>query len=174
MDTPEATELRAGLDPLASAADTDPRAASDLLAPTASPAPAGIDHTDRDAFGLRLQQHYHQHAVNDTPFLLIAMRDDGRATHELDFDTLYACASKLFTDEADWLVDLDQRRLVVLLAPGYLNDARLFFTRLKLRLLEAAPRQAEAYLHAISAITIANGAPFQNAEDFLTVALEET
>ena len=37
----------------------------------------GIDHTNRDAFGLRLQQQYHQYAVNETPFLLIAMRGEG-------------------------------------------------------------------------------------------------
>ena len=138
---------------------------------TASLAP--LDHTDRDAFALRLQQHYHRYAVNDLPFLLIAMRGDGPAARPLDFSRFYQCVCTLLSPGDDWLVDLDDRRLLVLLAAGHSPDARRFYARLKLRLLEALPDEAEHYLHAIAAITLPNGAPFETAEDFLTVALEE-
>ena len=155
MNTPETTEVPSGLDALPANAHPD------------------IDHLDRDAFGLRLQQQYHQHAVNETAFLLIAIRGDSEEAQRLDFSLLYPCARKLLTDQDDWLVDLPKKRLIVLLAPALPDDAWHFFARLKRHLLEMAPQQAETYLYAISAITLANGMPFQTAEDFLTVALEE-
>ncbi len=133
----------------------------------------GIDHTNRDAFGLRLQQHYHQHAVNDTPFLLIAMRGDGVAAPSLDFSLFYDCVGKLLTKQDDWLVDSQNQRLIVLLPESRSNAAQRFFARLKVRLLDAAPQQAQDYLHTVSAIVVPNGESFQNAEDFLAVALEE-
>ena len=158
-----------GLDPLPADIQADGPDASQA----APSAPNGIDHRDRDAFGLRLQQQYHQYALNETPFLLIAMRGDGQAAQGLDFSLLYHCVLQLLTEHDDWLVDPPNKRLIVLLPASSLDDARLFFARLKIRLRETAPQQAEAYLYSISAITIANGSPFQNAEDFLSVALEE-
>ncbi|MFB3131373.1 MAG: hypothetical protein ACE10K_02505 [Rhodothermales bacterium] len=131
----------------------------------------GIDHTNRDAFGLRLQQQYHQYAVNETPFLLIAMR--GEAAPPLDFSLFYECVGKLLTHQDDWLVDFQDQRLIVLLAQSLPDVAQRFFARLKVRLFEAAPQQAQAYLHTVSAIVVPNGESFQNAEDFLAVALEE-
>ncbi len=135
--------------------------------------PTPKDHRDRDAFSLRLQQRYHQHAVNESPFLLIAMRGDGEAARGLDFTLLYQCVQKLLTNQDDWLVDYENKRLVVLLAPGLPVDGRRFFARLKVRLLEAVPHLAQAYLYAVTAITVVNGKPFQTAEDFLNTALEE-
>ena len=131
----------------------------------------GIDHTDRDAFGIRLQHHYHQHAVNETPFLLIAMRADDTA--ELNFSLFNDCVGKLLTSEDDWLVDAQNHRLIVLRRESHANAAQRFFARLKVRLIDAVPEQAQAYLHAISAIVVPNGESFQNAEDFLGVALDE-
>ena len=164
MNTPETTEMQSTLDSLPADASGEAR-----------PASAGtvINHRDRDAFGLRLQQHYHEHAVNETPFLLIAIRGDSEEAQRLDFSLLYQCVCKLLNDQDDWLVDLPNKRLIVLLASALPDDAWRFFARLKIRLLETVPQQAEAYLYAISAITLANGTPFQSAEDFLTVALEE-
>ncbi len=133
----------------------------------------GIDHTNRDAFGLRLQQQYHQYAVKETPFLLIAMRGDSLAAPPLDFSLFYECVGKLLTHQDDWLVDFQNQRLIVLLAQSLPDVAQRFFARLKVRLFEAAPQQAQAYLHTVSAIVVPNGESFQNAEDFLAVALEE-
>ena len=133
----------------------------------------GIDRTNRDAFGLRLQQHYHQHAVNETPFLLIAMRSDGAAAPSLDFALFYDCVSQLLSKDDDWLVDFEGHRLIVLMPHSRINTAQRFFSRLKVRLLDAAPQQAQDYLHTMSAIVVPNGESFQNAEDFLAVALEE-
>ena len=71
------------------------------------------------------------------------------------------------------LVDFQDQRLIVLLAQSLPDVARRFFVRLKIRLFEAAPQQAQAYLDTVSAIVVPNGESFQNAEDFLAVALEE-
>ena len=173
MNIPRATEMQSGLDPL----HTDPQAglphASSVREAIASLSHPTIDHVDRDAFGLRLQQQYHQYAVNDIPFLLIALRGDGAAAQGLNFSLLYECVQKLLTDQDDWLVDLPNKRLIVLLPSSLLHEARRFFARLKIRLLDAVPHQAETYLYAISAITIPNGKPFQSAEEFLSVTLEE-
>ena len=175
MNTPEATGIQSGLDSLYTGPEAGVQPASSVVnheAVFSSSGPA-IDHEDRDAFGLRLQQHYHQYAVNDTPFLLIAMRGDGEAARGLDFSLLYECVLKLLTDQNDWLVDIENRRLIVLLPLSLSHEAQRFFARLRIRLLDTVPNQAETYLYAISAITIANGTPFQTAEEFLTVALEE-
>ncbi len=169
MNTPRASEVQPGLDALYAGTGAG-LANHEAVSPPSSPV---IDHEDRDAFGLRLQQHYHQYAVNDTPFLLIAMRGDGEAARGLDFSLLYECVQKLLTDQHDWLVDIENKRLIVLLPSGLPREAQRFFARLRIRLLDTIPHQAETYLYAISAITIANGTPFQTAEEFLTVALEE-
>ena len=163
LDSPPA-DVQAGR--LHAARATPPGAASSVSAPM-------INHVDRDAFSLRLQQQYHHYAVKEKPFLLIAMRGDGEAARGLDFTLLYQCVRKLLTNQDDWLVDLEHKRLIVLLAPALPVDARRFFARLKVQLLETVPHQAQAYLYAITAITVVNGAPFQTAEDFLNVALEE-
>jgi len=137
------------------------------------PAYSEIDHSDRDAFGLRLQQHFHQQAVNDVPFLLVALRTDALAPARLNFSLLYDAVRHLLRDQDDWLIDLHNKRLIVLLAQGCADDARRFFARLKVRLMETAPQWANEYLYAISAITVLNGTPFLSAEDFLTMALED-
>ena len=169
MNIPETTPMQSGLDALPAPVQTADTNGEAL--PCA--ARSAIDHVDRDAFGLRLQQHYHQYAVNEKAFLLIAIRGDSDEAQRLDFSLLYQCARKLLTDQDDWLVDLQNKRLIVLLTPALPDDAWRFFARLKVHLLETSPQQAETYLYAISAITLANGTPFQTAEDFLTVALEE-
>lgn len=135
--------------------------------------PEDVDYTDRDAFGLRLQQYYHQYAVKEAPFMLIALRGDSDDAQALDFSFLYECIRKLLRDQDDWLVDLENKRLIILMAHSHPEDAKRFFARLKIRLYKAAPQVAEAYLYAISAITVPNGFPFHTAEDFLSVALEE-
>ncbi len=175
MNTPGATEMKSGLDPLHTDTQAGLQQASSVANPEAVFSSSGpvIDHGDRDAFGLRLQQQYHQYAVNDIPFLLIALRGDGEAARGLDFSLLYQCVQKLLTDQDDWLVDIQNKRLIVLLPSSLVHEARRFFARLKIRLFDTVPHQAETYLYAFSAIIIANGVPFQTAEDFLTVALEE-
>ncbi len=138
----------------------------------APPSPRTRPH-DRDAFSLRLQQHFHRHAVNGTPFLLLALRGDAEAARSLDFPLLYEAARRLLDEHDDWFVDLPGKRLVVLLARSREADAHRFFARLKQRLLRETPQQAQAYLHAVTAIVVPNGGRFQNAEDFLSVALDE-
>ncbi len=169
MGTTGATDAQSGVDRIRtdSLVEDQEAAASRIEAGSLE----GIDHTNRDAFGLRLQQQYHQYAVNETPFLLIAMR--GEAAPPLDFSLFYECVGKLLTHQDDWLVDFQDQRLIVLLAQSLPDVARRFFARLKIRLFEAAPQQAQAYLHTVSAIVVPNGESFQNAEDFLAVALEE-
>lgn len=150
-----------GIPPVTSGAETVP-----LVSETATAV-----HTDRDAFSLRLQHYFHRHAVTEAPFLLLALRgDDGAA---LDLRRLVACLGPLLGTDDDWLVDLARRRLIVVLAGQHEAEAHRFFARLKQRLLHEAPVLAEAYLHGVTAIVLANGGHFHNAEEFLSVALEE-
>ena len=93
--------MQSGLDSLYADTEAGVQQASSVANDEAVFSSSGpvIDHTDRDAFGLRLQQQYHQYAVNDIPFLLIAMRGDGEAAQGLDFSLLYECVQKLLTDQ---------------------------------------------------------------------------
>ena len=135
-----------------------------------------VSHTDRDAFRNRLQQHFLRRDVNDTPFLLIAMRMDrseDRAARPFDFEFILDLVSELLREQDDMFVDLDRERLIVLLADSRPEEAQRFFARLKNRLRDEAPQQADHLLHSVSAIVVPDGRPFQNAEEFLTYALDE-
>ncbi|MBE2186797.1 MAG: hypothetical protein IAE99_08505 [Rhodothermales bacterium] len=130
---------------------------------------------DRDAFGLRLQQHFDLHAQDGTPFLLVAMRLDrsAAALNTFTFDVVADVVSDALRPADDLLVDPASERLVVLL-PGSDGDAfNAFITRVKQRLREDAPEQAEDLLRAISAIAVANGRMFGTAEEFLAYALDK-
>ncbi len=102
------------------------------------------------------------------------MRADGEAARSVDFRRLYETVRRLLGKQDDWFVDPQTKRLIVLLAQGRDDDAHRFFARLKQHLLRDIPQQAEAYLHAVTAIVVPEGGRFQNAEDFLATALEES
>lgn len=130
-------------------------------------------HTDRHAFGLRLQEHFHRQQVNDTPFTLIAIRSDTAAARQLNFADFYQATAPLLLETGyDWLVDLGTGRLIVLIPNSQPDDAHRLFARLKQRLLHAFPGHGADYLHTYSALVISDGGDFQNAEDFLDVAME--
>ncbi len=114
--------------------------------------------------------------MNETPFLLIAMRMDRSEEHAarpFDFEFILDLVSELLRDQDDMVVDLDHERLIVLIADSRPEEAQDFFARLKSRLREEAPKQADHLLHSVSAIVVPDGRPFQNAEEFLTYALDE-
>lgn len=133
-----------------------------------------LDHTDVDTFTLRLQQHFHKRDVKNSSFVLIAMRGDGPLAEKLDFPLLYECILPLLSEHDDWLVNLPEKRLVVVLSDHHADAAQRFFARLRIRLRDAADHEAEMYLHAITAIVVPNGRGFQNAVEFLAVALDES
>jgi hypothetical protein len=125
---------------------------------------------------MRLQQHFLRRDVNGTPFLLIAMRMDRsqeRSARPFDFEFILDLVSEVLRDQDDMFVDLDRERLIVLLADSRPEAAQRFFAQLKNRLREEAPQQADHLLHSVSAIVVPDGRPFQNAEEFLTYALDE-
>jgi uncharacterized protein HemY len=123
---------------------------------------------------LHLQQHFHRHAVKETPFTLIAVRSDTAAAQALNFSDFYTAAESLLNEaKYDWFVNLGTGRLIVLIPNSQPEDAHRLFARLKQRLLQTFPEDGAAYLHAFSALVMINGGDFQNAEDFLSVALEE-
>jgi len=163
-------------------ADLSPRPAFEGVQPSeTSPSLQSVhdrtSHTDRDAFRTRLQQHFLRRDVNETPFLLIAMRMDRtgeRAARPFDFEFILDLASELLRDQDGMFVDLELERLIVLIADSRPEGAQRFFARLKNRLREEAPHQADHLLHSVSAIVVPDGRPFQNAEEFLTYALDES
>ncbi|GAB5520408.1 MAG: hypothetical protein RhofKO_26590 [Rhodothermales bacterium] len=170
---PTPTPMVPSLDPATLRADTS------APQPVPTPNPAGLNrlqHTDRDAFRARLQQHFHRRDVADTPFLLVAMRMDrseGRTARPFDFEFILDLVNDSLRAQDDLLVDLERERLIVLLADSKPDEAQRFFSRLKARLREEAPTQADHLLHSVSAIVVPDGRPFQNAEEFLTYALDE-
>ncbi len=145
--------------------------------PARVPPPEKISQSDRDAFRARLQQHFLRRDVNETPFLLVAMRMDrseGRTARPFDFEFILDLVTESLRPQDDLLVDLERERLTVLLADSRPEQAQQFFARLKHRLREETPQQADHLLHSVSAIVVPDGRPFQNAEEFLTYALDET
>lgn len=138
--------------------------------------PQSTTHTDREGFRMRLQQHFHRRDISGTPFLAIAMRMDrseGRTARPFDFEFILDLITGSLRDQDDVFVDLERERLIVLLAESRPEEAQHFFTRLKNKLREDAPQQAEHLLHSVSAIVVPDGRPFQSAEEFLTYALDE-
>lgn len=147
----------------------------DVPAPAAASTGFVLDpRLDRDAFGVRLQQHFDLHGQNGTPFLLVAMRLDrsAAALHAFTFDFVSDVVSDALRPSDDLLVDPASERLVVLLPGSDGEAANAFFTRLKQRLREDAPDQAEDLLRAISAIAVANGRMFGTSDEFLAYALD--
>ncbi len=133
-------------------------------------------HTDREAFRTRLQKEFLRHNIDHTPFVLIAMRmvrpgvTEGRP---FDFDFILDLVTESLRDQDDVFVDLDRERLIVMLAESGADASPPFFGRLKQRLREEAPRQADALMQSVSAIVVPNGRPFRTAEEFLTYAMDE-
>ncbi|NNF59146.1 MAG: hypothetical protein HKN04_13000 [Rhodothermaceae bacterium] len=135
-----------------------------------------ISYTDRAGFSTLLQQHFVQREVADTPFLLLAMRmdrGDGRGSRPFDFEFILDLVHEALREQDAMLADMEQERLVVLLGNSRPEEAQAFFSRLKNRLRQDAPQQADHLLHSVSAIVVPDGKPFQNAEEFLTYALDE-
>ena len=131
--------------------------------------PPAERHADRDAFSLRLQQFFHRHAVAGRPFLVLVLRND--QARGLDLKPLGTCIVPMLDDDDDYL--LHGERLVVVLAGQQTEDAHRFFARLKQRLRHQMPDQADAYLHRVTAVVLANGGRFQSAEELLSIILEE-
>ena len=133
-------------------------------------------HTDRDAFRDRLQQQFLRYDVDQTPFVLVAMRmdrpEDSRA-RPFDFDFILDLVSESLRDRDDVFVDLRGERLVVMLAESPSDASQPFFARLKKRLREEAPQESDYLMQSVSAIVVPNGRPFRSAEEFLTYALDE-
>lgn len=135
-----------------------------------------FSHTDRESFRARLQQRFLRSSVNDVPFLLIAMRMDRQeevASRPFDFEFILDLVNELLREQDDVYVDLERERLIVLLADTETEGSRRFFAELRRRLREEAPHQADHLLQSVSAIVVPNGRPFQNAEEFLSYALNE-
>lgn len=133
-------------------------------------------YADRDAFRLRLQRHFEGRDAGARPFLLLAMRMDrsgGKTTRPFDFEFIIDLVADTLRTDDDMLIGATDERLVVLLADSRPEEAQGFFARLKNRLRAEAPDQADHLLHAVSAIVVPDGRPFQSAEEFLAYALDE-
>jgi archaellum biogenesis ATPase FlaH len=132
-------------------------------------------YSDRVTFRNRLQQHFLDREDDASPFLLLAMRMDHTAdqSRPFDFDFIMDLVSESLRPQDDMLISPDNERLVVLLADSKPEEAQGFFARLKNRLRVDAPSQADHLLHAVSAIVVPDGRPFQSADEFLIYALDE-
>jgi KaiC/GvpD/RAD55 family RecA-like ATPase len=156
-----------------------PAATSEVSAATAEtpPArPAEMNITDRAGFTRHLQQHFTARDQHETPFLLLAMRMDrseGKTVRPFDFEFILDVVQATLRPQDAMLAQMENERLVVLLGESRSEEAQHFFARLKSRLRDDAPQQADYLLHSVSAIVVPDGRPFQTAEEFLGYALDE-
>lgn len=130
---------------------------------------------DREAFQQHLQERFDQRDTGEAPFLLLAMRADpskARLAQAFDFDFILDMVRDTLRPQDQMLLNRTRERLVVLLEQSRPDDAQMFFTRLKSRLRETVPNDADELLHAVSAIVVPDGRPFPNAREFLTYALD--
>ncbi len=134
------------------------------------------DVTDRETFRLRLQQKFLMRESGLQPFLLLAMRMDRKdaSARPFDFDFLMDLVRAALRPQDDMLSDLSQERLIVFLGESRPEEAQSFFARLKERLRQDSPQQADHLLHSVSAIVVPDGRPFQSAEEFLSYALDQS
>lgn len=100
-------------------------------------------------------------------------RPDKKMARPFDFDFLMDLVREELRRGDDMLVNIDEERMVVLLANSRADQAQRFFARLKDRLRKESPVQADHLLHSVSAIVVPDGQPFQKAGEFLTYALDE-
>ncbi|MEX0822130.1 MAG: ATPase domain-containing protein [Rhodothermales bacterium] len=144
--------------------------------PVAGVASPRTSHTDREAFRARLQQQFIRKEIDETPFVLVALRmdrPDEDSTRPFDFDFILDLVSESLREEDDMLVDLDAERLVILLSDSGSGAARRFFAHLKGRVLDEAPQQADYLMRSVSAIVVPDGEPFRTAEAFLSYVMDE-
>jgi archaellum biogenesis ATPase FlaH len=133
-------------------------------------------YSDRSAFTRRLQGYFAARSTGADPFLLLALRMDRpekKTARPFDFDFLMDLVREELRRGDDMLVDAESERLIVLLGNSRSEQAQRFFARLKDRLRKESPVQADHLLHAVSAIVVPDGTPFDTAEEFLNYALDE-
>jgi KaiC/GvpD/RAD55 family RecA-like ATPase len=163
--------------PVATPAPKFPHASPEMAAPVA-PAPEKEDaferYSDRGPFRDRLQNFFTDREDENNPFLLLAMRmDQTSESGPVDFEFIIDLVADSLRPQDDMLISAINERLVVLLAESKPEEAQGFFARLKNRLRADAPQQADHLLHAVSAIVVPDGRPFQSADEFLTYAMDE-
>lgn len=178
---PPITEVVRESPPVVPAARKFPHVAPDMTAPApapAAPAPEKEDalerYSDRGPFRDRLQNFFVNREDENSPFLLLAMRmDQTSESGPVDFEFIIDLVADSLRPQDDMLISAINERLVVLLAESKPEEAQGFFARLKNRLRADAPKQADYLLHAVSAIVVPDGRPFQSADEFLTYAMDE-
>lgn len=134
------------------------------------------NYADRDAFLNRLEGYFAARGAGADPFLLLALRMDRpekKLARPFDFDFLMDLVREELRRGDDMLVDVESERLIVLLGNSRSEQAQRFFARLKDRLRKESPVQADHLLHAVSAIVVPDGTPFETAAEFLSYALDE-
>lgn len=143
--------------------------------PGASPASEGPTEVgtvvrDRSALHALLDEQYRalDHRV---PFLVVAMRLDLGAT-PLGFDFMLDTVRAALRPTDTLYGDARTARLVAVLPESDADASGTFFTRLKTRLRDDAPHEAEALLRAIEAVVIPNGDPFPSADALLAYVLD--
>jgi KaiC/GvpD/RAD55 family RecA-like ATPase len=160
----------------AASAEPSPLTEPSPLAEPSPPAEPTPPDPERDAFRARLDRQFERRERGGTPFLLLAMRldrDGNGATRPFDFEFIIDLVTDSLRSQDSVLVKPDTERLVVWLADSTPDDAQDFFARLRRTLEAEAPQRAGQLLHAVSAIVVPDGRPFQTGGEFLAYALDE-
>jgi KaiC/GvpD/RAD55 family RecA-like ATPase len=157
--------------PSASPWPTEPSASA--FQPTSNP--FDVDYSDREAFRRKLDMAFSDRETMHQPFLLLALRMDrsSQQVRPFDFDFLMDLVRAELGAGDDMLAVTDIERMVVLLGNSRAEEAQSFFARLKDRLRQESPQQADHLLHSVSAIVVPDGKPFKTASEFLSYALDQ-
>ena len=157
--------------PSASPWPTEPSASA--FQPTTNP--FDVDYSDREAFRRKLDVAFSDRETMHQPFLLLALRMDrsSQQVRPFDFDFLMDLVRAELGAGDDMLAVTDIERMVVLLGNSRAEEVQSFFARLKDRLRQESPQQADHLLHSVSAIVVPDGKPFKTASEFLSYALDQ-
>ena len=89
----------------------------------------------------------------------------------VDFDTVSDLVASTLRPADDLYIDAENERLVVFLDDTRDDQKQAFFGRLKQRLAADVPQKADHLLHAVSAVTLPDGKPFDTADECLAYVL---
>ncbi len=109
------------------------------------------------------------------PFLLVALRvesDQVELESGIVFEVVLSVLQSMIQDEGQLLVDEERERIISVLLDTQPGGVREWFELFQSNLKDRYPDQADLLPHAVSAVVVPDGQPFDSPEEFLAYALE--
>ena len=140
---------------------------------TAADQVRGQAFEDRDRFTDELQLYFEDFESSGTPFTLVAMRMEEAAEQSSEhFRVIIRLVGESIEREDSMFADPESEKIIIIRGEGD-DSAQGLFSRVKERVRQELPDQAEALMNAVSAVVVKNGSPFITANEFLQYVLDE-